>query len=1043
MKCGSPAPSSARRGRAALFASAIAGLWAGAPARAANYFWDPGLSNTDPGSGGTGTWDTTTPIWKLAGTSGDVVWPNTLTNTATFAGTPGTVTVGANLNALGMVFNTAGYTIAPGAGFTFNLGNSATTPSIDLTALSTGGTTTINQALTFTSDQLWNVGTGVLNLGSTGIGNISSGTTTTFRVLTINGGGDGSAGTVTYSGSGLSVAKTVLQNEAIFNVSGTVTTNATASYTAIGNNTDGTLNVIGGTYTSLDTFGLLIGTGPSVAATGTLNVMSGTFNTALGGSTPVDLGNGYGQTGTGGTGTTHNGGVGYLNISGGTFNTGSGTGNIYVGNSTHGAGTINLTGGTLATNGTFTVGTGGATATGPVLSLINFNGGTLQATGAALNVSAGMTANVGSGGVTVDTNGFAALIAANLSSPSGVTGGLNKVGVGTLTLTGSNSYTGNTNVSAGLLAASLTQSLPGFTTAGLITVANGAAISFGYGSTGSFGPTDIQTALNNIAFNTGSGIGLDVVGGVTATYSNNLSGFTNFVKTSAGTLVLGGTQSYAGPTTLAGGLLAAGPTPTTGGLPTGSPIVFNNGGIASSDGTTRTFSGAVTLTGAGATTLTFGGTTAFNTGSLAFTNTTPINLGTTTPTFAVNVPTAFAQGFAGTSATLTETGTGTLTLNGASTLTGGTFTIAAGAGTVVLNNGTALGTDTIQLNATTNATGTLGLTGGITVANSIIPAGSRYDPVLGNGAGLFGVAQIENVSGNNTITSGGLGINGGGLGNIVQSDAGTLTLTGNLSGSNVGGVRGYVLTGAGNGVVSGNISQGAATGLTQVLIKYGTGTWTLSGNNTYSGPTNVSGGTLRVSNTAGSGTGAGPVNVGANTNAGVLAGTGTIGNGTNPVTILQGGTLTAGSGATTADSAGTLTTGTQAWNASGTYVAKYDGTTADQLVMSGLTASSGFVVDFQEKVPGATPAMTYVLAVNEGSTSAGSFNLGGLVLEVNGSTALPSRYTYSDVVAGGFDDLDITVTSAAPEPTSLLLAGLAAGPLAVGRRRRRPVGRVN
>ncbi len=62
-------------------------------ASAANYFWDPTQLGTDPGSGGTADWNTTSSFWHLAGVAGDVVWPNVKSNTATFAGTAGTVTV--------------------------------------------------------------------------------------------------------------------------------------------------------------------------------------------------------------------------------------------------------------------------------------------------------------------------------------------------------------------------------------------------------------------------------------------------------------------------------------------------------------------------------------------------------------------------------------------------------------------------------------------------------------------------------------------------------------------------------------------------------------------------------------------------------------------------------------------------------------------------------------------------------------------------------------------------------------------------------------
>lgn len=79
------------RRRAVGLAAALLAFTAPA-ARAANYYWDPGLLGADPGSGGTSAWDAVSADWHLAGAAGDAAWPNTLTNTATFAGSAGTVT---------------------------------------------------------------------------------------------------------------------------------------------------------------------------------------------------------------------------------------------------------------------------------------------------------------------------------------------------------------------------------------------------------------------------------------------------------------------------------------------------------------------------------------------------------------------------------------------------------------------------------------------------------------------------------------------------------------------------------------------------------------------------------------------------------------------------------------------------------------------------------------------------------------------------------------------------------------------------------------
>ena len=85
----------------------------------------------------------------------------------------------------------------------------------------------------------------------------------------------------------------------------------------------------------------------------------------------------------------------------------------------------------------------------------------------------------------------------------------------------------------------------------------------------------------------------------------------------------------------------------------------------------------------------------------------------------------------------------------------------------------------------------------------------------------------------------------------IKLGAGTLTTIGNTSTTFSG-----IMSGSGG------------------FIKSGTSTLTLSGENTYSGPTNITGGILEIATINGSATGAGNVIVGV---SGTLAGTGTIG----------------------------------------------------------------------------------------------------------------------------------------------------------------------
>ena len=122
----------------------------------------------------------------------------------------------------------------------------------------------------------------------------------------------------------------------------------------------------------------------------------------------------------------------------------SGTGVIDVGNEVivgreSGIGTFNLNGGTVNAK-KISGGSGNAT--------VNFNGGLLKAKADEGNLIENLdVANVASGGLKIDSNGF------NVSTSQVLTGtgGLEKSGAGQLTLNGANAYAGTTTVAAGVL----------------------------------------------------------------------------------------------------------------------------------------------------------------------------------------------------------------------------------------------------------------------------------------------------------------------------------------------------------------------------------------------------------------------------------------------------------------------------------------------------------------------------------------------------------------------------------------------------------------
>src|SRR4249920_2791596 len=95
-----------RMNRKAIFAAVMAMGLGNATLQATTLTWDADAAGT--ALGGTGTWDTVTPLWTADGVN-YVNWNNATPDSPVFGGTAGTVTLAEPITTNGMTFNTANY----------------------------------------------------------------------------------------------------------------------------------------------------------------------------------------------------------------------------------------------------------------------------------------------------------------------------------------------------------------------------------------------------------------------------------------------------------------------------------------------------------------------------------------------------------------------------------------------------------------------------------------------------------------------------------------------------------------------------------------------------------------------------------------------------------------------------------------------------------------------------------------------------------------------------------------------------------------------
>jgi autotransporter-associated beta strand protein len=677
--------------------------------------------------------------------------------------------------------------------------------------------------------------------------------------------------------------------------------------------------------------------------------------------------------------------------------------------------TVTATSLSIATSGTLTM--SGVGATGGTFTV---NGTETLGTGSTTNVTGGTTvfaaASTGTGAINVSGTGTLRItVAAGTASSSAVTVGSG----GRFDVAVSNALLANVVVNAGgFLRLDNPQdttagaTLPTAVMAGTLEInnvgigPNFAGLKLGNGSTvtslvaGATYASSLTLAGANVNFDTSGAGGSFTVSGVITDGGSNFG----ITKLGANTLTLSADNAYGGGTVLsAGTLLVANPTGSTAPLGLGTGTVTINGGTLDlrNDGTgsnqTITFGNNVAIGGTATinvdhvanntgNTIALGGLT-IGTQTLTITggDTYQLSLGGTTLTGNSTISTSTANltlgalGDGGTARTLTKNGTGTLTLSAAETgLVAGTQVIA-NAGILTLGNASATATAGALI-VNTGARLDVAVANAL-LANVVVNAGGflRLDSPQDSTAGATVPTAV--MAGTLEINNAAIGPNFAGLklgnGSTVTSLVAGATYASALvlGGSNVN----FDTSGPGGSfVVSGSISDG---GNHFGISKQGANTLTLTGNDPYSGSTQVNAGTLLVDGIVTS-----AVSV---SNGSTLGGTGTVAS----ITEASGGTVSPG------DIAGSVTTFTTSGPAgtslAGSVIIDLNGAGADAIKNTGAGAVS---------LVGATLTMNLVALGSFGQSYTLISSIGGITgtfsNAANGSEILLGGHVYRFVYTG-------------------------------------------
>ncbi|MEI6604296.1 MAG: Ig-like domain repeat protein, partial [Verrucomicrobiota bacterium] len=558
---------------------------------------------------------------------------------------------------------------------------------------------------------------------------------------------------------------------------------------------------------------------------------------------------------------------------------------------------------------------------------------------------------------------------------------------GTLRITNPNTYSGGTRINGGKIILGTPSGLG----TGPVTINNFGTIQDSGGSTNALtiysgylyscrwdGPVTLNTTAyfygNCNMYGNMSGPGGILMLGTPGTYLN---------MTPGGTITLYGTNTYTGPTTVFPGTLVV---KKASGLYNADTTKWTPANIAIYKAATLRLNAGGTgeFTGPQLSTLLANLTTSVNNNGLMTGSFVVIDTANATAPATISSVIKDSQGPGGGWFSTMKTGAGTVVLTAANTFTGpmvidlGTLSVASINSVVGGTTSSNLGTPADVLNGTINF----------------------GNPYVSNGAGGSGSGTLL-YTGTGETTDREISINGSTYTTTIdQSGSGLLKFTGAIHIPGFGTNKTIVLQGAsaGTGEIAGNIANPYdRAGLsTTSLTKSGSGTWTLSGANSYSGPTTVTGGTLACTSAAALGGKTLSISSGAKvalnyvgTRAitalslnGAVKAAGIYGSSSSTAPLANQSTYFSGSGTVTVGAAGTVATITTLDLPSGNY-----------------TSAAGTALTFTATVTGGTPTGTVTFYAGSTMLSTGTLN-GSRQASITTSSLAAGSYDITAVYAG-------------------------------------------